>query len=483
MAERLAKRQQLVEALTANGGVKMKGKKSAAAAVSISEIMAARKQRLAEPTASTNLSAQQPRPIVTSHAHSHEGQPVDDDEDFLNTQDAVDQDESAASPGTDDVEFVSDAPSSASAGRKRPRNDDSVAASAQFESVDLLAMKAYYAAKRNKLGCTALSSAVATAAVGMGDGGISQSEAGVDSAAAASASTATYVTTAAALGGTTEGVSLAACADAPQQKSAAEAALSRVLHQKEFTSMSERVVGQFNLGFIIAALGSDLFILDQHACDEKWRYERLVTAARVTAQPLIAPLPLELTAAEECVVRDHIDIFRANGFEFAFAEDAPSGASSSSTGPRAGSRLSLTRVPLSRAAAFGESDVRELVSRIEEAGLMPGVGEGVAVGEGAVRPRRAVFLPRADDIMKSRACHDAARIGDALSRRKAADIVAHLAGMRQPWNCPHGRPTMRHLVDVDAVARAGALAPAGPEYQGTIPVSTAGAADGDAGIS
>ena len=31
------------------------------------------------------------------------------------------------------------------------------------------------------------------------------------------------------------------------------------------------VLGQFNLGFIIAELRGDLFILDQHACDEKFR--------------------------------------------------------------------------------------------------------------------------------------------------------------------------------------------------------------------
>ena len=31
------------------------------------------------------------------------------------------------------------------------------------------------------------------------------------------------------------------------------------------------VLGQFNLGFIIAQLDQDLYILDQHACDEKYR--------------------------------------------------------------------------------------------------------------------------------------------------------------------------------------------------------------------
>jgi DNA mismatch repair protein PMS2 len=34
-------------------------------------------------------------------------------------------------------------------------------------------------------------------------------------------------------------------------------------------------VGQFNLGFIIARLGADLFIVDQHASDEKANFERL----------------------------------------------------------------------------------------------------------------------------------------------------------------------------------------------------------------
>ena len=34
-------------------------------------------------------------------------------------------------------------------------------------------------------------------------------------------------------------------------------------------------VGQFNLGFIVARLGGHLFIIDQHASDEKRNFERL----------------------------------------------------------------------------------------------------------------------------------------------------------------------------------------------------------------
>lgn len=37
-----------------------------------------------------------------------------------------------------------------------------------------------------------------------------------------------------------------------------------------------QVVGQFNLGFILARLGRDVFIVDQHAADEKTNFERLM---------------------------------------------------------------------------------------------------------------------------------------------------------------------------------------------------------------
>ena len=38
---------------------------------------------------------------------------------------------------------------------------------------------------------------------------------------------------------------------------------------QDFAQM--RIVGQFNLGFIVAELRGDLFLLDQHACDEKYK--------------------------------------------------------------------------------------------------------------------------------------------------------------------------------------------------------------------
>ena len=32
-------------------------------------------------------------------------------------------------------------------------------------------------------------------------------------------------------------------------------------------------------------------------------------------------------------------------------------------------------------------------------------------------------------------------------------VVRNLANLEQPWNCPHGRPTMRHLADLNELYR------------------------------
>ena len=55
-----------------------------------------------------------------------------------------------------------------------------------------------------------------------------------------------------------------------------------------------QILGQFNLGFIIARLDDDLYILDQHACDEKYRYETLQKTTTMNSQPLVVPKDLEL---------------------------------------------------------------------------------------------------------------------------------------------------------------------------------------------
>ncbi|CAG9467890.1 unnamed protein product [Pedinophyceae sp. YPF-701] len=198
--------------------------------------------------------------------------------------------------------------------------------------------------------------------------------------------------------------------------------LERVFDKKLFREM--QVVGQFNLGFIIARLGEDLFIVDQHASDEKCTFERLCKETVLTKQPLIKPARLDLGPAEEVLVREKLPLFEANGFTF--ADDPESG------------RLVLTSVPVSRGVTLGANEVAELVGMLagnEESGWMWSSGGGRRV------PRPA----KVRAMLAMRACRSSIMIGKVLDRKTMAKVLAMLSTLDSPWNCPHGRPTMRHL--------------------------------------
>ncbi len=56
------------------------------------------------------------------------------------------------------------------------------------------------------------------------------------------------------------------------------------------------------------------------------------------------------------------------------------------------------------------------------------------------------FRPKKIEAMfASRACRKSIMVGRALERSEQIRVVRHLATMDQPWNCPHGRPTLQHM--------------------------------------
>ena len=55
---------------------------------------------------------------------------------------------------------------------------------------------------------------------------------------------------------------------------------------------------------------------------------------------------------------------------------------------------------------------------------------------------------RVRSMLASKACRSAIMIGRALNRTQMENVILHMSEMDQPWNCPHGRPTMRHLINM-----------------------------------
>lgn len=233
---------------------------------------------------------------------------------------------------------------------------------------------------------------------------------------------------------------LASYASAPAVKSEddgvessnAEQKLSLTISKSDFAKM--KIVGQFNLGFILASrtsdpnvdtdsdgVGDDLFIIDQHASDEKYNFERLQATTIVQSQRLVHPKTLDLTAMEEEIVMENLSALSTNGFivNVDTSGEAP-----------VGQRCQLVALPLSRETAFSLTDLEELLALLAEPGVLAG---------GVPRPSKV------RKMFAMRACRSSVMIGKTLTERQMGTLVRHLGELDKPWNCPHGRPTMRHL--------------------------------------
>ena len=208
----------------------------------------------------------------------------------------------------------------------------------------------------------------------------------------------------------------------------AEDKLSLTVSKNDFAQM--RIIGQFNLGFIIAVRpGEDhdeLFIIDQHASDEKFNFERLQAETVVQNQRLVRPQRLDLTAVEEEVVLENRVALEKNGFLVTVDEsgDEPIGR-----------RCQLVSLPLSKEVVFGVRDLEELIVLLSE----------------SISTSNELSVPRPSKVRKMfamRACRSSIMIGKTLTSRQMERVVQNMGTIDKPWNCPHGRPTMRHLMSL-----------------------------------
>jgi DNA mismatch repair ATPase MutL len=231
------------------------------------------------------------------------------------------------------------------------------------------------------------------------------------------------------------------------------------------------------------------------------RFETLQRTTVIHQQPLIMPLLLEATASEEIVISENLETFENNGFKIQIDENAISGR-----------KIKLLSVPFSKHILFGQDDVRELASLIADSQDSEGgcyisklmlkndridfnksssmkknekkmkfesenEVEGVIVldadndndnensssstqittddSQEDVEEERKQFIriPKLISMFASRACRSAIMIGTAMQHHEMKSVVGRLEKIEQPWNCPHGRPTMRHLVDLQSIRR------------------------------
>ncbi len=122
---------------------------------------------------------------------------------------------------------------------------------------------------------------------------------------------------------------------------------------------------------------------------------------------------------------EHTETLKASGFHIEYDEESPPGT-----------RVKLLAQPVSKGTVFGVKDLEELLH------LLADVSSGSSKAKG-------IRCSKARAMFAMRACRKSVMVGTALNKRQMKAILTHMGTIEQPWNCPHGRPTMRHLANLN----------------------------------
>lgn len=172
-----------------------------------------------------------------------------------------------------------------------------------------------------------------------------------------------------------------------------------------------RILGQIFDTYWLIAFTDKLFIVDQHAAHEKVKYERLMKHYHekdIVTQTLNPPIVVTLSAKEESTFLSCKDVFAGLGFEI---EDF------------GGREYALRGVPVD---LYGQEEKALFLSVLDE------------MSEGPLHKDLTVV----EEKLATMACKSAVKGNHSFSFAEMEALIDELLTLDNPYNCPHGRPTI-----------------------------------------
>ena len=171
------------------------------------------------------------------------------------------------------------------------------------------------------------------------------------------------------------------------------------------------IIGQLFDTYWLVQFGEKLYIIDQHAAHEKVLYERLMKDLRnrtFQSQMLSPPIILNLSMQEEELFLKYRSCFTDMGFEIEeFGEKA----------------YAVRAVPANLPGVARREILMELLDSLSD---ITGSGNSESLM----------------DKVASMSCKAAVKGNHQMSAMEAKALIDELLSLENPYNCPHGRPTI-----------------------------------------
>lgn len=172
-----------------------------------------------------------------------------------------------------------------------------------------------------------------------------------------------------------------------------------------------RIIGQLFDTYWLIEFEDKFYMMDQHAAHEKVLYEKTMNKLHnktIGTQMILPPIVLSLNMHEEEIYKANQDIFKRLGYEI---EEF------------GGNEYKVTGIP----AGLPKMDYKQLLIDV-----LDGLSE-----ESANRDPDIIT-----EKVASMSCKAAVKGNNRLSFNEAFELMDELMKAENPYNCPHGRPTL-----------------------------------------
>lgn len=172
-----------------------------------------------------------------------------------------------------------------------------------------------------------------------------------------------------------------------------------------------QIIGQVFDTYWLVQFEDKLYIIDQHAAHEKVKYERFIKQYHeksIITQNLMPPIIVSLTGKEETILKEYSELFANLGFEI---EEF------------GGDEYALRAVPVDLYGCNERQMFLEVLDELSDIG-----------------PRESLKV--VEEKIASMSCKAAVKGNNRISREEAEKLIDELLTLENPYNCPHGRPTI-----------------------------------------